>query len=479
MGQGGIARAVAFLKEARRRPDTVVVSGGDMVNRGAPLWSDVYGCVEWRWLAGLVDVWALGNHDLDYGPDALAACRAASRAPVLAANLVDVAGAPALTVEGKPYLVKAVGGVRLGFFALGGTDMPRLVRPENLPAGTRWADPLPVARDVVRRLRDVEKAMARAVPGIDLILGTHSHYKGELGRIGGHTAFISPFQYLAYVSEVELAFAGRRLQGITGRLAAMDEARPEDPAVADEVARLQRDLVASHPDRFRVVGRTAAGLGDEGVSAGESPIGNWATEVLRRAAGAHAYLATASSFRGGLPPGEVTLEDFYTAIPYTNRVVVAEMRGAELEAVVAASVARAGSDGFSQESGLVGMRALLERRPDLDAVFAASDLMAAGALQALREAGRRVPEDVAVVGYEDSPIAASTMPPLSSVRQPTEEMGREMARLLLAALASGRQVPRQVVLATELVVRESSAGEGGGAGVRRAAPAAAHPTGTT
>jgi DNA-binding LacI/PurR family transcriptional regulator len=90
-------------------------------------------------------------------------------------------------------------------------------------------------------------------------------------------------------------------------------------------------------------------------------------------------------------------------------------------------------------------------------VFAASDLMAAGALQALREAARRVPEDVAVVGYDDSPIAASTLPALSSVRQPTEEMGREMARLLLAALASGRHVPRQVVLATELVVRGSSA----------------------
>jgi DNA-binding LacI/PurR family transcriptional regulator len=87
--------------------------------------------------------------------------------------------------------------------------------------------------------------------------------------------------------------------------------------------------------------------------------------------------------------------------------------------------------------------------------------MAAGALLSLRELGRRIPDDVAVVGYEDSVIAASTLPPLSSVRQPTEEMGREMARLLLAALASGRQVPRQVVLATELVVRESSDVEGG------------------
>jgi DNA-binding LacI/PurR family transcriptional regulator len=117
---------------------------------------------------------------------------------------------------------------------------------------------------------------------------------------------------------------------------------------------------------------------------------------------------------------------------------------------------------FSQESGLLATRVLLERRPELDAVFAASDLMAAGVLQALHEAGRRVPDDVAVVGYEDSPLAASTLPPLSSVRQPTEEMGREMARLLLAGIASGRQVPRQVVLATELVVRESSSREGGG-----------------
>ena len=114
------------------------------------------------------------------------------------------------------------------------------------------------------------------------------------------------------------------------------------------------------------------------------------------------------------------------------------------------------SGDFSHEGGMMAMRALLERHPGLDAVFAASDLMAAGALMALREAGRRVPADVAVVGYEDSPIAATSLPPLSSVRQPNEEMGREMARLLIASIGSQRQVSRRVVLATELVVRDSS-----------------------
>ena len=107
---------------------------------------------------------------------------------------------------------------------------------------------------------------------------------------------------------------------------------------------------------------------------------------------------------------------------------------------------------FTQEGGAQAMQLLLERRPGLDAVFAASDLMAVGALQTLEEWGRRVPDDVAVVGYDDDPVAATTSPPLTSVWQPIEEMGREMARLLL----EHGQTPRRVMLATELHVRRSS-----------------------
>ena len=104
------------------------------------------------------------------------------------------------------------------------------------------------------------------------------------------------------------------------------------------------------------------------------------------------------------------------------------------------------------------MELLLRDRPDIDAVFCASDLMAAGALGVLQAAGRRVPEDVAVVGYDDSPIATTTRPALSSVRQPVEEMGREMVHLLTGNLERNGRVPRHVVLATELIARASSAG---------------------
>ena len=111
---------------------------------------------------------------------------------------------------------------------------------------------------------------------------------------------------------------------------------------------------------------------------------------------------------------------------------------------------------FTEEGGAAAMARLLERPGSpVDAVFAASDLMAAGALRALRTAARRVPEDVAVVGFEDSAVARYAQPPLTTVRQPIEEMGRQATRLLLARVA-GEAGGMHLILDTELVVRASA-----------------------
>jgi DNA-binding LacI/PurR family transcriptional regulator len=117
---------------------------------------------------------------------------------------------------------------------------------------------------------------------------------------------------------------------------------------------------------------------------------------------------------------------------------------------------------FTPEGGARAMAELLERCPGLDAVFAASDVMASGALRVLRTAGRRVPEDVAVVGFDDMvSVAEWTDPPLTTVHQDIEEMGRLMARLLLrvvdpAAAGSGEPAPAPIVTPTRLVVRASA-----------------------
>lgn len=121
---------------------------------------------------------------------------------------------------------------------------------------------------------------------------------------------------------------------------------------------------------------------------------------------------------------------------------------------------------FTAESGERAMAELLDRRPDLDAVFAGNDLMASGALRTLRAYGRRVPEDVAVAGYDDLEPAAWSDPALTTVRQDVEGMGHIMARLLLRrlGLARGpgsdveavRAAPAPVVTPAQLVVRAST-----------------------
>lgn len=109
---------------------------------------------------------------------------------------------------------------------------------------------------------------------------------------------------------------------------------------------------------------------------------------------------------------------------------------------------------FTRESGAIAMRQLLRDDPQLDAVFVANDLMAVGALQALRQAGRRVPDDVAVVGFDDIEAAKYTEPPLTTVRHPIFEQAAAMVKLLLGLFEDGPSDP--VILPTELVIRESA-----------------------
>ena len=109
---------------------------------------------------------------------------------------------------------------------------------------------------------------------------------------------------------------------------------------------------------------------------------------------------------------------------------------------------------FSEDGGAEAMTRLLARAPDLDAVFIASDQMAVGALRVLARAGRTVPTDVALIGFNDIPAARHTDPPLTTVNQPIEALGREMARMLLA-LISGN-TPSPLILPTRLIHRAST-----------------------
>jgi DNA-binding LacI/PurR family transcriptional regulator len=111
---------------------------------------------------------------------------------------------------------------------------------------------------------------------------------------------------------------------------------------------------------------------------------------------------------------------------------------------------------FNEPSGAVGAGALLEH--GVDAIFCANDATAVGALRVIQEHGLRVPEDVALAGFDDLDFAARLDPPLTTVRQGVREQGAEAARTLFQLIADRDGTPRRVILPTELVIRQSTVG---------------------
>ena len=111
---------------------------------------------------------------------------------------------------------------------------------------------------------------------------------------------------------------------------------------------------------------------------------------------------------------------------------------------------------FTRQSGATAMEELLASLPDVDGVFVASDLMAQGALPVLHRHGRRIPEDVAVIGFDDSAAATACDPPLTTIRQPVEHMAAEMARLLLERIERADRPITSAIFEPSLVIRESA-----------------------
>jgi 5'-nucleotidase len=335
--QGGIARAIGYMKRARQVDDAIVLSGGDMINKGSPAWSDKYRCVEWPWLNGVVDAMALGNHDFDYGVDVFNDCRAQVKYPIVSANTV---GFQASTIIERK-------GVRVGVFAVAGTDFASLTK------GMTFTDRIAAARKAVadlRRRADVivmigheykadDYEIARAVPGINIIFGTHGHLKEELTRIPEtSTFFISPGQYLTYISRVTITVRkARRGDASPGRavvlhfegLVPIDSHLRADPVIAERVAKMQRELERD-PDYaplFEPIGRLAKPLPLEALGAKT-------VSLMRDAVHADVAISTTSSFRQPLPPGTITMEMLRAAMPYDNEIVVASMTGEQLQRVL-------------------------------------------------------------------------------------------------------------------------------------------------
>ena len=192
-GKGGVARRATLVKRIRKEnPNTLLVDAGDVL-QGTPYFNFYRGEVEYKAMSAIgYDVGTLGNHEFDNGVEALAAALKFANFDLVAANY-DVKGT---VLEGriKPYVVKTVGGLRVGLFGLGISPVA-LITPANFK-GVTYNDPVVSARDVVKTLREKERCalvvcmshlgyyvngdrgdsfVASQVDGIDFIAGGHTH----------------------------------------------------------------------------------------------------------------------------------------------------------------------------------------------------------------------------------------------------------------------------------------------------------------
>ena len=364
---GGAAALASLI--SRETGPRLVLDGGDWW-QGTPegtltkgeVVADVFNAIGY-------DAVVIGNHEYDNGGDELKALLAKIKVPVLSANTYGTDGK--LVPWVRPWIVKEVAGVKFGIFGLTTRNMRRLAFPKSIE-GLEFRREVDVARDMVKELKragatviiavthvgleqegkpkfEGDQTIAKEVPGIDLIVGGHSHtflnrpIRGENG-----TLIVQAGHYLLKAGRVELEI-DRKTKTVTASSGELIELYPdrvgEEPKVKEIVAR-HAEAVGKVFDT--VIATAPAFMGRE--SDHENAMGDWMADCYRDALGTDTTLQNGGGIRADIAAGPVTLRTIFNVMPFDNMLVKLWMRGADLRAVLDHGV---GMERIAQISGAV------------------------------------------------------------------------------------------------------------------------------
>lgn len=396
---GGAAARAALIERLRvpgRR--TLLLDAGD-VFQGTPLYNFFRGVPDYRSMALMrYDAGALGNHELDDGPAYWLHARSEAPFPILSANVFVAADSawaeglspvPAGVRRGArwiggvrvpddaplrflatPYVVREVGGVKIAILGLTTSDIVSIVSRARNP-GVAVSDPIQVASALVPELRkradlvialthvgvDVDRALASRVPGIDLIVGGHSHtflwqpvlvpHRDSNGARS--TPIVQAGRWGERAGRVALAIGPGGIGGITGALIPVRPGDGEDRQVATMLQPF-RDSIATAMDK--PVFQSRAPVSMSGLEQGETPLGDFVADVILETARADLAIMNSGGIRASLPQGVVTVGDIYTVLPFDNTIVTIPMKGWQVRELLDFIARRLGKGGFAQVSGV-------------------------------------------------------------------------------------------------------------------------------
>ena len=380
--QGGVARRLTVINQVRAEEENVLlVDAGDQF-QGTLFFNVWQGEEASHFMNALgYQAMAVGNHEFDSGPGTLGSFVRAAAFPVLSANL-DVSDEPELAGNIKPSVVLTVGGERIGVIGLTTADLMIISSPGP---NVRVNDPVEAAKAAVNELtaQGINKivclshlgyledhSLAKAVDGIDVIVGGHSHTRlGSGGGVdgpyptvlrspnGGTTLLVSAWEWGRVLGRLDVTFdAQGAVQSYAGQPIAITAAVAEDADIAAEVAHFAQRLDVL---RSRPVGTAAVNL--EGsrslVRSQETNLGNLVCDAMlwkTAAEGTQVCITNGGGIRAGIPQGDVNTGHVLEVLPFGNQLATFGLKGADVVAALerGVSAVETGAGQFPQVGGL-------------------------------------------------------------------------------------------------------------------------------
>lgn len=360
---GGVARRATLFKQIKGQTRNVLILDAGDVFQGTPLFTFFDGEPDYLTMdqAGYEAI-AVGNHDLDNGLSNLQKQARLLKEPPLSINLVGKDGQPLF----PGYRMFEKDGLKIAVIGVIGLNAYEAIADDKRK-DVFVLDPIPELKKAVARLRpqsdlvivlshsghEEEVAMAAKVPGIDVIVGGHSHTKVEKPvevRNGDRTTVVAQaFQWGEYIGRIDLTVDDGRIQSYHGELVPVGSEIPQDPTIAATVEKYAAQIKAK---MSQVVGKTGAEFLNSRKNMGDAPIGNLIADAIRAETGTDVGIMNSGGIRASLPKGEITRGMIFSMLPFENRLVTFHAKGEYMQELMDFAASRVGKSGSLQVSGV-------------------------------------------------------------------------------------------------------------------------------
>jgi 5'-nucleotidase len=347
---GGLARLTHFVKSVRQKDKNVLLLSAGDVFQGTMFFNFFKGIADFECmnLAGY-DAMCLGNHEFDEGPQWLLESLKKADFEIVNCNVIFGKSYKDDAKKIKPYFIREINGLKIAVIGVLTKELFTLVNVKNLK-DIKVNDPIEAITPIVKKLRpevdmililshmglkeDLE--LSELVPGIDLIVGGHSHSMLVSPVVmrtskGKQVVINQAFEKGEYIGEVNMAYskAYKKWRLVDGRLNRMDKTVPEDPQVKKIIAGYNEKIIKEV--RIVIAETLTPLIGDkDSIRAHETNLGNLIADAILLHSKADMALINGGGVRTGLPAGKITIEDCIKIFPFSNTVTKLTIKGSTL-----------------------------------------------------------------------------------------------------------------------------------------------------